>query len=633
MNRLNKAIQAMDKVAVFSSWCNSVGIAIVFLTVCLTFVDVILRYIFNRPIIGVYELVSMLMVAVAYLGIAHTQDEKAHVAADLVTARLAPKSRLIVETTAIILSIGLFIILIWRSAVQTSWFLETGNQASRFIPLPTAPFAGVIVLGCTLLCLILIRDLLKNSAEALKLQFRGYQWLIMFGVPIVVTVLAALWMLPGLWQMSKGIVAILGATFFVVFLFTGMPASFSLILTGLIFLGHIVGTGSMFNIVSADIFRSTATYTWAVLAFFVLMGYMCLTSRLGEDLYHMAYKWLGRISGGMAVATVAACAAFGAIVGEALSPTITFGAVALPEMRKYKYSDVLSCGSIVGGATLGPIIPPSLSFIIYGVLTGESIGRLFVGGIIPGLLFAVIMVLVIYFWCRFKPNAGPRGEPSTWGEKIKSTRSGLPIFILFVLVIGGIYAGIFTPTEGGAIGAVLAFVIGLVMRRWSWQKINTAFLETGKVVAMVFLMIFGATLFTRFGEYCNLTILITDFLTGLNVSPNILVLFILVVFFILGFPVDILPLVLIGVPLVYPITTAMGVDPIWFAVMLCITIGVGEITPPVGVVLYAMKHVAKVPINIVFWGALPFVLATMFGIALLFFFPSLVTWLPNLLYN
>jgi TRAP-type C4-dicarboxylate transport system permease small subunit len=457
---LNKMIHVLDKLNPFNRWANFLGVAVLFLMVCLTFIDVIMRYIFNSPIKGVLEITEVMMVMAIFLAIAHTQNEKGHVSIDLVIARLKSKPKLILEFINGLLGLGLFIIMIWQSVMRTMLAINKNSMHSQYFPLPDAPFTAIVVLGCLALCLILIRDLLKLAIEAQQQRLRWYHWSLIFGVPITILILALFWMQPDLWGLSLPLVGLIGVIISLTFFLMGMPIAFALILTSFLFIGHIRGTPTALNIIGTDLYRTVGSYTWSVLPFFVMMGYLCFFAKFGEDLFFSAYKWVGHLRGGMAVATVGACTAFAAIVGDSVSATATMGAVAMPQMKKYSYDNRLSVGCIIGGASLGPIIPPSVVFILYGLLTNTSIGNLFVAGIIPGLLITLCFILIIFIWCRIKPDAGPSGPKAKWRERAISLKAGGPVLILFVVVIGGIYIGVITPTEGGAIGAMVAFILG-----------------------------------------------------------------------------------------------------------------------------------------------------------------------------
>jgi tripartite ATP-independent transporter DctM subunit len=629
---LNKVIRILDKVGVFSRWTNIVGLALFSLMVIVTFVDVFLRYIFSRPLAGVAEVAEVLLIAAVFLAIAHTQNEKSHISIDLITAKLAPKARIVIEFVTHLLGLGMFVIIVWRTLEQTILFVQDHRIHSQYIMIPSAPFAAIIVLGCTALSLLLLRDLLSNVAEALRLGLRWYRWLLMLGIPIIFIVLAILWMQPTLWQMSLTTVGLIGVIFSLLLFLSGMPVAFALILTSFMFVSHIRGLDTGLDMAGLALYSNTGSYSWAVIAFFVLMGFFSLSAGFAEDLYYAAYRWVGHMRGGLAIATIGASTAFASIVGDGVSATATIGTVSLPQMRKYKYDDHLSTGSIVSGSSLGPIIPPSVLFIIYGLLAQVSIGKLLVAGIIPGLLLGASYMLVVYGWCRYNPSLGAAGERAKWGQRVVSLKAGGPVAFLFLLVIGGIYAGIFTPSEGGAIGAAGAIILSLVMRRFTWKSFVQSLLGGGKVIALTFLILNGGLMFGRFAAWCNLSGATIELITGLGLSTLSVMLLILLIILILGFFTDILPLIMIGVPILHPVAVAQGVDPIWFAVLMVMTINLGTITPPVGIGLFTLKGVAKdIPIGTIFSGVLPFTLATIVIIVIIIAVPAIATWLPGLM--
>lgn len=632
MGLTSKVALILDKTSLVSRWSHMVGVGILFLMACVTFADVLLRYIFSRPLTGTTEVTELMLVMVVYLGIAHTHYKKGHVAVDVIIDRLRPKARLVMDTIITVFSVGVFFILAWQSSREFLWVLETGAQHSHYLYTPKVPSMVAMFFGCTMVSLLLLRDLFSNVAEGLRLHLNGQLWLLMFGIPFLVLVLAIPWMQPGLWHLNLATVAVIGLIFSLLFFFLGMPISFVLVMISILFIAHIRGLQVAFDIVGVELFRTTASYIWAAVAFFVLMGYFSLVAGFGRDLYYVTYKWLGHIHGGLTSAIIAACTAFSSMVGDALSSIITIGAVSLPEAKRYHYDNRLSVGAIAAGAIIGPLIPPSITFIFYGALTGMSIGKLFIAGIIPGLLLSGAFVLTSYIWCRSQPGIGPPGERIAWRERIVSLKLVGPVALLFLLVVGGIYAGVFTPSEGGGIGATCVVLIGLAMRRFTWQKFNSALLEAGKVISMLFLIIVGATMFARFAVLCNLPELVRESVATLNLAPAGIIITFLLAFFILGFFINVSALVLIGVPIVHPIAVGIGVDPIWFAVLLVMVVNVGMITPPVGAVLFALKGVAKdVSIGAIYAGVIPFILATVVVVCLIFILPPLATWLPSIL--
>jgi tripartite ATP-independent transporter DctM subunit len=632
LNWLDKSIKILDKVGIFSRWTNIIGIVFLFLMVLFTSVDVVMRYIFNQPMVWVLEITEVMMIVAIFMGVSYTQNEKGHISIDVLTSILAPKPKLMLEFITTVLSFGTIVVVVWRIIVQTLFFISRNSSQSQFLILPKAPFAAILALGCATLALLLLRDILRVASRSHKMGLSRFQWVLMLLIPVLATVLFLLWMQPNIWISSLPLVGVIGVLFSLLLFLIGMPISFSLILTSLVFTAHIRGADSSLDTLGTEIYRNAGSYSWSVLPFFVMMGFLCFHARFGEDLYLAAYRWFGKMRGGLAIATVAACTGFAAIVGDGVAATATMGAVAVPEMRKYGYDDRLSSGSVVGGATLGPIIPPSTLFIIYGVLTSVSIGSLFVAGIIPGLLIAVIFCFIIAIWCRLNPNIGPAGASFGWKERITSLKAGGPVVILFILVIGGIYSGIFTPTEGGAIGAMGAFIIGLIMRRWNKRTFFNALLDSGKTVSMVFLILIGALIFTRFAAWCNLSGSLSSLINGMGLSSGTFMAIVLLVLVIFGCFIDIMPLVLIGVPVLYPVTTIMGIDPIWFGIMFCITVNLGALTPPVGINLFVFKGIFKeIPMGTIYRGAIPFVFGTVIAIIIMFFIPSLITWLPGIL--
>jgi tripartite ATP-independent transporter DctM subunit len=334
----------------------------------------------------------------------------------------------------------------------------------------------------------------------------------------------------------------------------------------------------------------------------------------------------------MALATIGSCTGFAAIVGDSVSACATMGAVALPQMKRYGYNERLSVGCITGGASLGPIIPPSVVFITYGLLTSMSIGDLFLAGFIPGVLIALCFIITIIVWCKMRPDAGPPGPRAGWGERAISLKAGGPVLILFIVVIGGIYTGIFTPTEGGSIGATVAFILALIMRRWKWNTFTQALLDTGRVVSMFFLIVVGGTMFTRFAAWCNLTGEISNLIAISGLSSTMYVIIVLVFLFMAGCFIDLMPLMMIGVPIFHPIAVSIGIDPLWFAMLVCITINVGAFTPPVGLNMFVVKGLNPgIPMKTIYSGSVPFVAGTFFAIIIMFAIPPLITWLPHVL--
>ncbi len=629
---LSKVIRVLDKVGVFSRWTNMIGLAIFVIIIGFTFTDVILRYLFNSPVPNGTLVVELMMIVAVFFALAHTQNEKAHVSIDVITARLKPRARLTLESITHLLSLVTLGLVIWQVLLEIPWVIENNIVHSQAWGINKGPFLVIIAIGCTCLDLLILRDFLVKIRELSHMGVSRSHWLLVFGIPLLLAGLAVVWIQSDFFDLSLPVVGMLGIAVSLLLFLSGMPIAFALILVSVVFVAHIKGGETALGLLRTEPYRNVGSYNWSVMAFFILMGYFCFYARFGQDLYKAANRWFGHFRGGLAMATVGACGGLAAIVGDTISCVATMSAIALPEMRRYGYNDRLSTGSIACGATLGPIIPPSVPFIVYGLLTRESIGDLFMGGIVPGILIMLAFFVVIAVWCRRNPAIGPAAARSTWLQRVSTLKSGGPILILFLIVIGGIYQGIFTPTEGGAIGAFGAIVLGLVWRRLGRRSFSLALLDSGKVISMIFIMLVGAAVFTKFMVWCNLTATISNFFHGLGWTPILIVILIELIFFALGFVVDTLVLTLIGVPIVHPVAVALGFDPVWFGVLTVVVMNLGTITPPVALNLFVLKGLNKeIPIETIFSGALPFVITTIAAVILMFAFPSIITWLPNAL--
>jgi tripartite ATP-independent transporter DctM subunit len=631
-NWLNHIIRALDKVGILSRWTNVIGIVLLFAMIILNVIDVVMdsEWI-NSPLLGVTGLTEVLMICGIFLAMAHAQNESGHLAVDIISSKLSRVNQLSLNFVNSILSIGIFSIVFWRVVDQTIYFIQKGVVHEQYMHIPKAPFAAVIAFGVICMTLLLFRDFLKIIVEGINRKFSLIRWSIMIAVPIILGALIGLFMLADIWQFSLTIVALIGCAFFVVLLLSGLPIAFTMLLTALVFVAHIRGPITALDMIGRDVYTTSGSYTFAVLPFFMMMGFFCLHARFGDDLYEAAYKWLGHLRGGLGYATILACTFFAAIVGDPIASVSTMGPAALPQMRKYGYDDKLSTGSIVAGSQLGPIIPPSSAMIVVGLLTGVPIGWLLVAGILPGILLALVFIIVIFIWCRLRPKAAPTGEKTAWIPRLISLKAGGPVLVIFLVCIGGIYMGYFTPTRGGAVGAFSAVILGLIMGRWRWKNFKQALLDGGKNVSMVFLILISALLFTRFLAWCNVTETISDFVINLGMSPTVFVILTLVFFFVVGIPIDILPMILIGFPIFFPISQALGIDPVWFCLMLVIVTGMGELTPPVGITMFVLRGMARdIPMGTIFKGVLPFLGAAIVAIIILFLVPSITTWLPSL---
>lgn len=426
-------------------------------------------------------------------------------------------------------------------------------------------------------------------------------------------------------------VGLIGMALLVFTLFLGIPIAFALALVGVLGIGWLTGPSVGLTMLSRDMFEAFSSYPLTVITMFVLMGSYAFAAGIGSRSYQTSHKFFGGLPGGLAIAGLAAATAFGAVCGSAAATAATIGKVTLPEMKKYGYADSLATGMVASSGGLGILIPPSSAFIVYGVLTEQSIGKLFISGVIPGLILAALFILCLVLMCWYNPALAPRGMRTTLKEKFLSLAGILDALVLFGVTMGGLFGGWFSPTQAGAIGAGGALAIGVATRQLTWQGFIGATKEGLVIACMVLCLIAGATVFGHFLALCTLTTALAHWMTELPLPPIGILAIICLIFFVLGCFVDTMPLIVILVPLFYPVVTALGYDPIWFGVVIILLAAVGLVTPPVGVNAFVVKGIAAdVPLETIFKGALPFIAAYVLALAIVILFPQTATYLPSI---
>lgn len=390
--------------------------------------------------------------------------------------------------------------------------------------------------------------------------------------------------------MGTGTVAVIGIIILMVLMFLKMPISFSMFVVGFFGLLYLSPSSTAtFNLLSANIWTEFSSYSLSVIPFYILMGEIVYRSGISKNIFEAAYRWIGQFRGGMAATTILASAGFSSICGSNSATAATMGTIALPELKKYKYSESLSTGTVATGGTLGIIIPPSTVLILLALLTQQSIGDLFVASIVPAILLVGLMLGVIWFLTWRDPSLGPPGEKFTLGERLKSLTSVAPIFLLFIFVVVGLYLGFFTPTESGAYGAFGAIVITLLMGKLKWKNFLDAVITTLKTSAMIMMLVVGAVLFGRFLTMARLSFIVSDFINSLQVPSLIILIIILLIYIAGGSLMDSLGFLMISIPVFFPIIIQLGYDPVWFAVLICIITSMGAITPPVGLNVFVVQ--------------------------------------------
>lgn len=417
--------------------------------------------------------------------------------------------------------------------------------------------------------------------------------------------------------------------FFMMFL--RVPVGFVMAIMGFLGIARAISWQAALNMVGTDIWQTFSAYGLTVIPMFVLMGQICYYSQVNERLYRAAYKWFGSTKGGLAITTIMACAGFSAICGSNTATAATMTSVALPEMKRYGYAPLLISGSIASGSTLGVVIPPSVVLVVYGIYTGLSIGKLFFGSFLPGVILASLMAFTALIMCEFKPELGPPGPKTTFKEKIASLPDAVDMILLFGIIMVSLYAGLFTPSEAGAAGSVVAIAISLLRKKLSLKGFFNALIDTVRVSAMIFILIAGATLFGRFLAVTRLPYEVAEFVAGLP-YPNWVILWAMLIIYIIGGCVmDALAFLLITIPIFFPVAQKLGYDPIWFGVVLTVVTTMGAVTPPVGISAYIVSGMSKeIPLAVVFRGVLFFLPSYIITLILLEVFPWLVTFLSGL---
>jgi len=430
--------------------------------------------------------------------------------------------------------------------------------------------------------------------------------------------------------MSPAAAAIISVVLLVFLFFLRMQVAYVMALVGFLGFCYIASVEGALSILAKDFWVMFSSYSLTVVPMFVFMGTVAFYSGMGGRLYDATYKFIGHQRGGLALATILACAGFGAMCGSTNAEAAAMGKVTLPEMKRYNYDDSLATACVAAAGSLAILIPPSTILIIYGIMTEESIGKLFAAGILPGLLLTTLFAITIYILCRWKPSLGPAGAKATWKERIKSLTGVIEMFLLFGLVMGGLFVGWFTPTEAGAAGAAGALIIALARRRLSWRGFLDALADTTRITAMVFLIVTGATIFGHFMSVTRVPFELAEWVGGLAMPPFVIMGFIIFGYLIGGCFMDSLALITLTIPILYPLVLSLGFDSIWFGVIIVLVAEMGVITPPVGINVYVIKGVAPdVPLETIFKGIFPFLGAIIVCTAILIAFPQVALFLPG----
>jgi C4-dicarboxylate transporter DctM subunit len=428
-------------------------------------------------------------------------------------------------------------------------------------------------------------------------------------------------------DITFGIVSI-----FVLLLFflTGTEIAFAIGIIGFIGYAYLVSFGGAMNVLAKDIFDTFTSYGFTVIPLFVLMGQVAYHSGTARKMYDASYRFVGHIPGGLAMTTVVGATLFKSMCGSTFATVVAFSSIAVPEMLRYGYSKKLATGLVATVGTLGIILPPSVVLIIFGLVTEQSIGRLFLAGVVPGFMLALFFMGVTWGWVKIDPAVAPRGEKFTWKERARVTPEFLPVVIIFILVIGGLMKGLFSPTEAGSIGLAAVLILAVVKEKFKIRNLLKPIDESLRTACMVLMLIACSTIFGHFLTITEIPLVAADWTAGLAINRHIIMFFIIIIYLIGGSFIDDLAFMILATPIFYPIIVKLGFDPIWFGIIIGITIMIGVVIPPVAIGVFLVKQITGEPFNVIYAGVYPYLVSLVVALILLFMFPGIATFLPNI---
>ena len=431
--------------------------------------------------------------------------------------------------------------------------------------------------------------------------------------------------------MSEITVGIIGILLMVVIFFTGLELGFGMAALGFIGFSYIVSVKAALSMVSQDIFDTTSSYGFTVLPVFILMGEIAFVGGIAKKLYDSAFKFLGHIPGGLAMTTVAAASVFSCISGSTAATAATFASVAIPEMDRYHYSRKLSTGIVAASGTLGPLIPPSVPLIVYGIITEQSIGALFLASVIPGFLVSIFFMFAIYGWCKINPSLGPKGERSSWKERIVSLKDIGWITLIFLLVMAGMMWGFFTPTEAGGVGCFAIGLLAFIKRDLNFKGFNISLENSLYTSCMVIILIIGSTIFGHFIAVTKIPLIAADWILQLPLNRYIILTLIGIIYLLGGSFIDDMAFMILATPIFYPVILKLGFDRVWFGIFLQIVVMIGVIIPPMAINIFVVNKITKESVWVIYRGVTPFLLGLILTAVLLALFPQMALFIPSFL--
>lgn len=621
---LRRILQPVVKVMYYISG------ALLFLMPIPVILDVVFRFTLSKSVPGAIEIEEFLLCLTIFFALAFVQWRGEHVKIDLFTKRFPQWVQDLLEV-GMYSAAALFFALMSSSLFHDGSKRLASNEISFSLNIPIGPFRYMAAFGAAVLALAVLATLLEAIVRVL--DSKRAAWLIL---PLTLGI--GLVLLPALGYFPENLegaqAGLTGMCLLFTLIFLGMPIGFGMAIVG--FAGMTViyqGAAPALGMIGIVSYSQAASYMFTVVPMFILMGQFAYHSGISADLFRTGQVWLGRLPGGLAMSSVGGCAGFSAVCGDSLATAVTMGTVALPSMKENKYDMSLATGSLAAGGTLGILIPPSAAFIFYAIVTEESIGELFLAGILPGVMLTTIFMIAIYIRARINPQLAPPGVRTTFVEKLISLKGVIGMLTIFLLIMGGILSGTFSPVEGGAVGVVGASTYAALKGRLTLEIIKRSVFETLFITCKLIMILIGVGILGYFLAATRLPFEIAEFFAGLAINRYLVFAGIIGMLIGLGCVLNVIPMILLVLPTIFPTVTTLGFDPIWFGVVCVLVMEMGQITPPIGVNVFAIHSVAKdVPMEKIFVGIVPFFIGMIICVAILVVFPQIALFLPSLLF-
>jgi tripartite ATP-independent transporter DctM subunit len=608
---------------------SGISAAVITFAMLLTTVDVVLRYVFNSPLPGVYTLCEMMMIGAVYPAVAYVQQKRGHVRVDVIIDRLQGNPRAAFELATLFLALVAFGMMCWQSGLLAWGAWISGDYDMGEIHYPFWPAKTLMTFGLGLLCLRLVTDIKNDILQLMKNTRQWIFWLILSILPLLVfSIFLGLIKPGGVEPITMGWLMIL---VMIAVLFMGLPIAFGLLFVGIVGYWVLAGPERTLSVLGIIPYDKVANYTLSVIPLFILMGHLSYQAGFATSMSTTCQKWMGHLPGSMAQATVVGGAAFGAACGAGVASCATLAKICIPIMRQHGINDrmALGCVGAVGG--LAALIPPSIMMVIFAMITYQSAAKLLIAGIIPGLVAAGCFMVLIYIMVKLNPKlAPPLAVKITWKERFVSLKDSWGIAILGLAIIGGILTGVFTPTEAGALGASGAFFLGLITRRLTFKNFQEAVLDTTRTTAMIFLIVATALVLCNFLGISRLPAVTSDFITQLQVPRVVIFAGVVLLYIIAGCFMDMIAFMFLTMPIIFPAIKALGYDPLWFGVIIVILCELALITPPFGMNLFILRAmIPGITMGDVIRGSFPFMITYIGVVIIMAIFPELATWLPS----